>query len=149
MKNLETNRKLKAVNRRNTRRSENCIWNLFLQLQWTQTKPITFIWAQRVKTSQETITFADKKKNTFSYWDPKGTLEKIKHYLAATKSVKFASEGLDCLQSAFSLKIRLVFISSSAIANHDVIITIRDWDQTRLTPSFLAARGSRLCRSRA
>ena len=62
MKNLETNRTLKAVNRRNTQRSENCIWNLFLQLQWTQTKPITFIWAQRVKTSQETITFADKKK---------------------------------------------------------------------------------------
>ena len=78
MKNLETNRTLKAVNRRNTRRSENCIWNLFLQLQWTQTKPITFIWAQRVKTSQETITFADEKKNVFSYCDPKGTLEKIK-----------------------------------------------------------------------
>ena len=77
MKNLETNRTLKAVNRRNTRRSENCIWN-FLQLQWTQTKPITFIWAQRVKTSQETITFADKKKNAFSYCDPKGTLKKIK-----------------------------------------------------------------------
>ena len=30
---------------------------------------------------------------------------------------------LDCLQSAFSLKIRLVLISSSAIANHYVIIT--------------------------
>ena len=30
---------------------------------------------------------------------------------------------LDCLQSAFSLKIRQVLISSSAIANHDVIIT--------------------------
>ena len=28
---------------------------------------------------------------------------------------------LDCLQSAFSLKIRLVLISSSAIENHDVI----------------------------
>ena len=38
---------------------------------------------------------------------------------------------LDCLQSAFSLKIRQVLISSSAIANHDVIIT----------PSILAARG--------
>ena len=33
---------------------------------------------------------------------------------------------IDCLQSAFSLKIRLVLVSSSAIANHDVIITIRD-----------------------
>ena len=31
--------------------------------------------------------------------------------------------SLDCLQSAFSLKIRLVLISSSAIPNHDVIIT--------------------------
>ena len=28
---------------------------------------------------------------------------------------------LDCLQSIFSLKIRLVLISSSVIANHDVI----------------------------
>ena len=27
---------------------------------------------------------------------------------------------VDCLQSAFSLKIRLVLISASAIANHDV-----------------------------
>ena len=47
---------------------------------------------------------------------------------------------IDSLQSAFSLKIRLVLISSSAIAKHDVVIT-RDWDET---PSFLAARGSRL-----
>ena len=31
------------------------------------------------------------------------------------------TEELDCLQSAFSLEIRLVLISSSAIANHDVI----------------------------
>ena len=37
---------------------------------------------------------------------------------------------------AFSLKIRLVLISSSAIANHDPVITIRDWDET---PSSLAA----------
>ena len=44
---------------------------------------------------------------------------------------------IDCLQSAFSLKIGLVLISSSAIANHDVIITIRDWDKL----SFLEARG--------
>ena len=29
---------------------------------------------------------------------------------------------LDCLQSAFSLKIRLVLISASAIANHDVML---------------------------
>ena len=33
---------------------------------------------------------------------------------------------LDCLQSAFSLKIRLVLLSSSTIANQDVVITIRD-----------------------
>ena len=67
MKNLETNRKLKG-NRRNTRRSEHSIWNLFLQLQGTQTKSAKFIchlrlWAQRVKTLQETITFADKRKS--------------------------------------------------------------------------------------
>jgi len=61
---------------------------------------------------------------------------------------------LECLQSAFFLKIRLVLISSSAIANHDVIITVRDWDQTRkdlllffffFTPLFLAARGFAAC----
>ena len=33
--------------------------------------------------------------------------------------------SLDCLQSAFSLKIRLVLISSSAIPNHDVITGAR------------------------
>ena len=46
---------------------------------------------------------------------------------------------VDYLQSAFSLKIRVVLISSSAIANHDVITT-----ETRraygLTLSFLVAR---------
>ena len=39
--------------------------------------------------------------------------------------------SLDCLQSAFFLKIGLLLISSSAIANHDVVITIRDWDEKR------------------
>ena len=38
-----------------------------------------------------------------------------------TSLIKYISSvTLDCLQSAFSLKIRLVLISSSAIANHDV-----------------------------
>ena len=45
---------------RNTRRSEHCIWNLFLQLLRTQTKPIKFIWHSRL---QETITFANKRKS--------------------------------------------------------------------------------------
>ena len=36
------------------------------------------------------------------------------------------SAVVDCLQSAFSLKIRLALKSSSAIANHDVVITITD-----------------------
>ena len=36
------------------------------------------------------------------------------------------TDFLGCLRSAFSLKISLVLISSGAIANHDVIITIRD-----------------------
>ena len=44
--------------------------------------------------------------------------------------------ALDCLRSAFSLKICLVLTSSSAIANNDVIITIRDY--------ALVSRGSRL-----
>ena len=39
-----------------------------------------------------------------------------------TSKITFYSNILDCLQSAFSLKIRLVLISSSAIANHAVII---------------------------
>ena len=39
---------------------------------------------------------------------------------------------VDFLQSAFSLKIRLVLISSSAIANHDVIITETRREKTDL-----------------
>ena len=48
---------------------------------------------------------------------------------------------LDCLQSAFSLKIRVVLISSSAIANRDVVITIRDLDEALYA---LISRGLRL-----
>ena len=36
--------------------------------------------------------------------------------------LRLLGRSLDYLQSVFSLKIRLVLISSSAIANHDVII---------------------------
>ena len=68
LKGLES--KLRPVVRtwRNTRRSEHCIWHLFFELLRTQTKPIKFIWhsrllAQRVKTLQETITFANKRKS--------------------------------------------------------------------------------------
>ena len=51
------------------------------------------------------------------------------------------SVTLDCLQSAFSLKICLVLISASAIANHDVML--------RLCYAYaLVYRGSRLRRSR-
>ena len=103
MKNLETNRKLLA-NRRNTRRSEHCILNLFLQWQRTQTKPVKFIWhsrllAQRVKTLQETITFANKRKSLLviqiqeALWRK---LNNLKPYLAATNSVSFGSEGQSC-----------------------------------------------------
>ena len=56
---------------------------------------------------------------------------------------------VDCLQSAFSRKIRLVLISSNAIVNHDVIITIRDWDHISSRAYALVSRGSRLCRLRA
>ena len=34
-------------------------------------------WAQRDKTLQETVTFADKKKIAYNYSDPGGTLEKL------------------------------------------------------------------------
>ena len=46
------------------------------------------------------------------------------------------------LASAFSLKIRLVLISSSAIANHDVIITI----ETRREKNFFAGLRPRFSR---
>ena len=46
--------------------------------------------------------------------------------LAALLRLVIVTLHLDCLQSPFSLKIHLVLISSSMIANHDVIITIRD-----------------------
>ena len=60
---------------------------------------------------------------------------------------------LDCLQSAFSLKIRLVLISASAFANYNIMLQqgIRTRPEKtyfffsgRLTPSFKAARGSPL-----
>ena len=50
--------------------------------------------------------------------------------------------SLDCLQSAFSLKIRPVLISSSAIANHEVIIQ-------GLRRDALVSRDKRPRRSRA
>ena len=50
--------------------------------------------------------------------------------------------SLDCLQSAFSLKIRPVLISSSAIANHDVIMQ-------GLRRDALVSRDKRPRRSRA
>ena len=64
--------------------------------------------------------------------------------LIGNKWIETAGLQLDCLKSAFSLKIRLVLISSSAIANHDVIITIRD---SYFFFSGLRPRFSRLSRS--
>ena len=66
--------------------------------------------------------------------------------IALLFSCRLGKQSIDYLQSAFSLKTRLVLISANAIANHDV--TIRDWVQTRknerlsffllvLTPSFI------------
>ena len=83
----------------NTRRSEHCIRNLFLQLQRTQTKLIKFIWhsrlwAQRLKTLQETITFTDKRKSLLVIQIPEALWRKLNNL--ATKSVKFASEGQYC-----------------------------------------------------
>ena len=54
------------------------------------------------------------------------------------------SPQVDCLQSAFSLKIRLVLISSSAIPNHDVIITETDEKEKSFFFSVLRPRFSRL-----
>ena len=57
------------------------------------------LWARRVKTTQETITFADKRKSLLviqiqeALWRK---LNNLKPYLAATKRVKFASEGQSC-----------------------------------------------------
>ena len=45
--------------------------------------------------------------------------------LSKTKHLQiniFIGYGLDCLQSAFSLKIRLGLILASAIANNDVML---------------------------
>ena len=62
-------------------------------------------WAQCDKTLQETVTFTDKKKSTYNYSDPGGTLEKLNNLkplfsrieeLNISKEVKenaLASEG--------------------------------------------------------
>ena len=86
-----------------------------------------------------------------AYINRTGRLDRSSSLVSIRKKTLLLSV-LQCLrnrQSAFSLKIRLVLISSNATANHDVVITIRYWDQTRkdgllffllgLTPSFLAA----------
>ena len=57
------------------------------------------LWARRVKTTQETITFADKRKSLLviqiqeALWRK---LNNLKPYLGATKRVKFASDGQSC-----------------------------------------------------
>jgi len=53
---------------------------------------------------------------------------------------KKRTANLDCLQSAFSLKIRLVLISSSAVPNHDVIITETRREKTVSYYFFLGLR---------
>ena len=52
--------------------------------------------------------------------DPKNSKEKEKFPTAGVPDRKVTALSIDCLQSAFSLKIHLVLISASAIANHDV-----------------------------
>ena len=59
------------------------------------------------------------------------------------REAKRSAIFLDCLQSTFSLKIRLVLISSSAIVNHDVIITIRELrpdEKRRTADSFVVKK---------
>ena len=64
--------------------------------------------------------------------------------------LRLLGRSLDYLQSVFSLKIRLVLISSSAIANHDVVITIETRrDETRREKTFrVYALVSRGCAAR-
>ena len=57
---------------------------------------------------------------------------------------KWCNGYLDWLKSVFSLKMRLVLISSSAIANHDVVITITDGVIFSSRAYALISRGSRL-----
>ena len=65
-------------------------------------------------------------------------------YTHATTQATGTQIVLDCLQSTFSLKIRLVLISSSAIANYDVIITETRRQKTDFFFSGLRPRFSRL-----
>ena len=51
-------------------------------------------------------------------------LQRARSARAEAPLLRHSGNLLDCLQSAFSLKIRLVLISSIATANHDVIIKI-------------------------
>ena len=63
---------------------KRCIWNLFLQLQRTQTKPVKLIWHSTdvVGPGYQNIAgiyhIRGQKKIAFSYSDPGGTLKKIK-----------------------------------------------------------------------
>ena len=55
--------------------------------------------------------------------------------------LRLLGRSLDYLQSVFSLKIRLVLISSSAIANHDVVITIETRREKTFRVYALVSRG--------
>ena len=54
--------------------------------------------------------------------DQKNSKEKEKFPMAGVPDRKVTALSIDCLQSAFFLKIHLVLISASAIANHDVTL---------------------------
>jgi len=54
--------------------------------------------------------------------DQKNSKEKEKFPTAGVPDRKVTALSIDSLQSAFSLKIHLVLISASAIANHDVTL---------------------------
>ena len=64
------------ANRRNTRRSEHGIWNLFLQLQRTRTKTFEVV-GPACQNNAGNHHIRGQKKIAFSYSDPGGTLEKI------------------------------------------------------------------------
>ena len=49
-------------------------------------------------------------------------LKMINSLLQHRNAMFILTDFIDCLQSAFSLKNRLVLISASAIANHDVML---------------------------
>ena len=90
----------------------------FITKQLHEVQWLVFIWLVAQMVEYWTRISEVKGLNPVNAWIFSGFLKD------ASKTTMILNLFVNCLQSVFSLKIRLVLISSSSIANHDVILLI-------------------------